>query len=89
MLERYSMNCQVKLKSFNGTAAAPQNCKPDENYWLLIGQTGEIIAPANEHHRVQVRFEKLISSFGLHCHNEIPNSLLILETDLEIMNGRS
>lgn len=80
------MNLRVKLKSFNGTVSAPRDCKPDENYWLLIGQAGEIIAPANQQHRVLVRFEKLVSSFGLHCHNEIPNSLLILEADLEIVN---
>lgn len=56
---------------------------PEENYWLLIGQAGNIVAPPNERNRVLVKFERQVSSFGLHCHNDVSNSLLILQTDLE------
>jgi len=29
------MNRRVVLKSFNGSTAAPSECKAEENYWLL------------------------------------------------------
>jgi hypothetical protein len=79
------MNRKVRLKSFNGTATAPAGSKPQENYWLLIGQCGEIVARAHDRKRALVKFENNVSSFGLHCHNEVPNCLLILEADLEPM----
>lgn len=34
------MNQRVRLKTFKGTAQAPQDCNPQENYWLFIGQGG-------------------------------------------------
>jgi len=77
------VNRRVRLKSFNGTVNPPKDCSPEENYWLLIGQAGEVIAPINERSRVLVKFERSVSSFGLYCHNEVENSLFILESDLE------
>ena len=74
---------RVRLKAFNGTATAPEGCKPQENYWSLIGWVGEIVVPSNETHRVLVKFEEPVSLAGLHCHNEVENSLFILESDLE------
>ena len=76
------MNHRVRLKSFNGSATPPENCIPEENYWLLIGQVGEVIAPINERSRVLVKFDRPVSAFGLYCHNEVENSLFILESDL-------
>lgn len=76
---------RVRLARFNGTARAPEHCPPDENYWLLIGETGAIVAPANERGRVLVRFDRPVVSFGLHCHNAVPNTLLILQSDLAFL----
>lgn len=76
---------KVKLSSFNGEITPPKGCDPSENYWALIGATGTIVKPKNERGRVLVKFDNDVCSFGLHCHNEIPNSLLILPTDLEVI----
>ena len=76
---------KVKLKTFNSTSASPEDCDPSENYWLLIGEIGTVKLPENNRSRVLVQFEKSVESNGLHCHNEIENSLLILTTDLEIL----
>lgn len=77
------MHVRVRLKTFNGTAAPPANCRASENYWLLIGEAGEVIAPANEGLRVLVRFDRPVAALGLACHNAVPDSLLILASDLE------
>lgn len=75
----------VRLISFNGETCAPSNVHPPENYWLLFGQEAEIVAlSTGRAHagRVLVKFVVSVSELGLHCHNEIPNSLWILQTDL-------
>jgi hypothetical protein len=77
------VNQKVRLKSFNGTLTAPKQTKPEENYWSLIGRSGEIVAPENQNGRVLVKFDAPVKSFGLACHNEIESSLYILESDLE------
>ena len=74
---------KVKLISFNGNLFAPNECDPSENYWVLIGKSGTVIKSENYRSRVLVQFDELVSGFGLHCHNEIPNSLLILVSDLK------
>ena len=76
------MKRQVQLRSFNGALTTPDGRKSDENYWLLIGQFGTVVGPTNERGRVLVQFEASIASLGLVCHNELPNSLLIFESDL-------
>lgn len=77
---------RVVLKSFNGVFAAPDECKPSENYWLLVGQRGTVLEPKNERSRVLVRFDVSVESLGLHCHNALENTLLILETDLQFID---
>jgi len=74
---------KIKLVAFNGEKTTPDDCEPEENYWLLIGKTGRIVGPKNKRLRVLVQFDESVSSLGLHCHNENPNSLLILISDLE------
>ena len=76
------MNSKVQLRSFNGTEKAPEGGRGEENYWALIGQACEILAPKNEKGRVLVKFQQPIKSFGLHCHNPIENTIYILESDL-------
>lgn len=73
---------RVRLKSFNGTGSSPDGCRPEEDYWRLIGQMGEVVAPGYDAARVWVRFDLPVRDFGLHCHNPIENSLYILTTDL-------
>jgi hypothetical protein len=79
------MNRRVVLKSFNGSISSPSECRPGENYWLLIGQSGTAIEPKNERSRILVRFDVSVESLGLHCHNPIENTLLILESDLQFV----
>jgi len=75
---------RVKLKKFNGTINAPKDCDKSENYWSLIGEFGKVIQPKNKRLRVLVQFENPEKLKNLHCHNEIENSLWILETDVEL-----
>jgi len=76
------MNRRVILHSFNGSTSAPGDCKSGENYWLLIGQCGTVLEAKNERSRVLVQFDVSVEGFGLHCHNPMENTLLILEEDL-------
>jgi membrane protein implicated in regulation of membrane protease activity len=78
-----SLNCRVILLSFNGILSTPEHCEPSENYWELIGERGTVIEKVNERGRVLVKFDNTVSDLGLQCHNPIPNSLYILETDLK------
>lgn len=80
------VNSDVILKSFNGKSVAPEDCDPNENYWLLLGKRGRIIKDKNSRSRVLVKFYEPVSELGLCCHNEIPNSLLILLSDVEIIS---
>ncbi|MCP3925210.1 MAG: hypothetical protein GY714_21770 [Desulfobacterales bacterium] len=75
----------VKLNSFNGSVSTPNNCEPSENYWLLIGKQGIVVKTENTNSRVLVQFKDQVSELGLNCHNEIPNSLLIGVSDLEVI----
>ena len=77
------MGQKVRLKSFNGKLIAPKRTSAEEDYWALIGQSGEIVAPKNEQGRFLVKFDVSVQSLGLACHNPIENALYILESDLE------
>jgi hypothetical protein len=55
---------RVILRSFNGTAIPPQDCKPGENYWLLIGSAGKIVSHRSDGQRMVVEFETSVHSFG-------------------------
>ena len=88
------LGTKVKLKSFNGTMKPEKDCSPSENYWILIGCKGEIVQDPKQKDpyanfsnklRLLVKFENNVVSLGLECHNNIENSLWILESDLEEM----
>jgi len=81
-----SLNSKVILRTFNGSSVSPGECSPDENYWALIGETGTVVELKNARARVLVKFDASVAGYGLHCHNEVPNSLYILESDLEILS---
>jgi hypothetical protein len=76
---------RIKLVAFNGTRRAPSDCDPQENYWALIGQSGTIVRYCEDMGRYLVQFDKAVKDFGLHCHNEVPNSLYIAPDDLEMV----
>ncbi len=76
---------KVKLKTFNGDSDAPEKCDPSENYWALIGRTGTKAKLENDRFRVLIQFDDQVSGLGLHFHNDIQNSLLILTSDLEVI----
>lgn len=75
---------RVVLKSFNGSLIAPQAVKAAENYWQLIGSKA-VVALASESERVLVKFERDLSILGLANHNEMPNTLWILISDLKFI----
>jgi hypothetical protein len=75
---------RVVLKSFNGSLIAPYTVKPEENYWLLIGSKA-VVEIANNTDRVLLKFERDLSGLGLANHNEMPNSLWILISDLKFI----
>ena len=76
---------KVKLVTFNGALECSEVCDASENYSSLINSTGTVIKPENSRGRVTVEFDKDVKKLGLHCHNEIPNSLLILPSDLALI----
>ena len=81
---------KVRLVSVLGKKTAPSGTRTDENYWRLIGETGEIVsreqsaamAELPDSPRVLVRFDVSVNDMGLACHNKVPNSLWIPESDL-------
>jgi acetylornithine/N-succinyldiaminopimelate aminotransferase len=81
--QSHSKRTKVRLKSFNGTAIGPPEQRPSENYWLLIGEEGVVVEPKNEKSRLLIQFSVPLGSLGLHNHNPVPNTLFILESDLE------
>ena len=85
---------KVILKTFNGSKKPLEDIDKSENYWILIGISGEILKSPNEktvyssfskEKRLLVKFHKDVNSLGLHCHNAIDNALWILETDLDVL----
>lgn len=76
---------RVRLKSFNGAAVAPPDQDPAENYWLLIGAEGLVVEPRNQKGRLLIQFDVSVSSLGLQSHNPVPNTLLILASDLDFL----
>lgn len=75
---------RVVLKSFKGSLIAPQDVKPEENYWQFIGSKA-VVEVANNTDRVLVKFEYDLSSLGLASRNEAPNTLWILISDLKFI----
>ena len=80
-------NQKVKLKSFLGKNSNNSDLDERENYWKLIGKTGNILETKNENfeNRVLVLFDDNLDELNVFNHNPIKNSLWILTTDLEII----
>ncbi len=81
------INSTIILKTFNGEKKAPNNCNPQENYWKLIGKKGKVVEWKTSQSRALVQFDAPLRNYGLHCHNEFPNSLLIQLSDVEIVES--
>lgn len=81
-----AIGSQVILRSFNGRMSPPEGCSPGENYCLLINARGVVVERSQALGRLLVRFERPVAELGLHCHNAIPNSLYIRESDLEAVS---
>jgi hypothetical protein len=79
---------RYKLQSFNDSEEPLSEIDHHENYWKLIGQYGTVLNFAEELNfpykdRILFQFEIDVLNEGLECHNEQPNSLWILKSDLE------
>lgn len=84
---------KFKLNTFNGTTTTAAGCNQSENYWKLIGTTGTLVNFAHElnfpnEDRVLIQFNIDVSAYGLECHNDMPNSLWILSSDLIAFNTK-
>jgi len=85
MICKLHLGARVRLKSFHETLSALANINEAENYWLLIGETGTVVSDEKRVHpayiemgeRLLVQFHLSIDSYGLYCHNDLPNSLWI------------
>jgi hypothetical protein len=76
---------EVVLITFNSSTKTPKDCLESENYWKLIGQKGHVLVKHGKlnNERVLVKFDKDLYGFGLINHNEVENTLWILESDLQ------
>ncbi|GGY63569.1 hypothetical protein GCM10011613_04100 [Cellvibrio zantedeschiae] len=71
---------RVVLKSFKGSLAVPQDVKPEENYWKLIGSKA-VVEQTNNTDSVLIKFERDFSDLGL----ATANALWILISDLKFI----
>lgn len=82
---RLHLHDRVRVKTFNATTKNPKFCDPEENYWKLIGLEGRVVDLLPLRKRAVVLFDQDVKKLGLYAYNEIPNTLFILESDLEII----
>ena len=75
----------VVLRRFNGLLQPPPGCDASNDYWRLIGQSGRIQEYNAALGRQLVLFDVPVCDLGLHCHNPLPNSLYLLDADLEAL----
>ena len=85
---------KVKIVTFNETLHSTKELQPNEDYWKLLGSIGTIqkdprekslYASFSKQKRVLVTFDVDLKNMGLIAHNNINNSLWILESDLEVI----
>jgi hypothetical protein len=89
---KFNIGDLVVLDSFRGTQQPSKEVRNSENYWILIGKSGIVVKTESQSiqklskhelgERLLIRFNDDVSKLGLHCHNEIQNSLWIFITDL-------
>jgi hypothetical protein len=76
---------RVILKSFNGSLVAPQDVKPEKNYWLLIGSKAETVKRSEDNQCVLLRFEKSLMMMGLDACKGEENALWVSINDLKFV----
>ena len=83
----FKIGDRVVVRAFNGSNEAPRGVTPSENYWQLVGCTGTVAidrpAKGIKLDRILVTLDRDVISSGLHCHNEVQNSLWLRSVDLE------
>lgn len=93
MIQKFKFGVQVKLVSFHGKVVPSEPVETEENFWVLVGQKGEVVGEKLQAHpafldkgeRALVRFDQSLSDLGLTNHNDEANSLWIFTSDLEII----
>ena len=79
----------VKIISFHGSKAAPDNVEDNENYWQLINGIGKVVEKRafhpyykNKGSQALVKLEENLVNFGIESHNKEDNSLWFFVSDL-------
>ncbi|MEJ2755023.1 MAG: hypothetical protein P8104_04105 [Gammaproteobacteria bacterium] len=93
MTQAFKFGTRVKLISFHGEVKSSEPVETAENFWVLVGQEGEVVSEQLKVHpafqdkgkRAIIKFDQSLSGFGLANHNDEANSLWIFISDLEII----
>lgn len=75
---------RVKLKTFHGKLKATSVVDENEDFWKLIGKTGQVLEVMDGNTAV-VLFDDNLDDYGLENHNPIKNSLMIKKSDLQYL----
>ncbi len=78
----------VRLISFLGETESPPGIPAFDDYWKLIGLEGEVLRGEPGEKLVLVRFSADLTAMGLAHHNNIPDSLFISKSDLEVIEEK-
>lgn len=78
---------KVILRIFLGSPSPYKQTPGNENYWILIGQGGDVLEVSDG--KALVLFNADLDVLGLENHNPQKNSLWISMSDLEPMGSYS
>ena len=84
---------RVRILSFLGQTIPTAAVEPHEDYWRLIGQTGKVVeyGPTDPTSlffgKSLVLFDIDVVGLDLNCHNEVPNTLWISNSDLIVLSS--
>jgi hypothetical protein len=92
MNHNFKLGAQVKLTSFHGEKLSSEPVAATEDFWQLVGATGEVVSDSVKGHpafpdkgkRALIKFDRSLDDLGLPNHNDTPNSLWIFISDLEL-----
>ncbi len=93
MVQIFKVGARVKLTSFHGEIKSSEPVDEEEDFWVLVGQEGEVVDEQLRVHpafpykgeRALVKFDRRLSDLGLVNHNDEANSLWIFISDLEVV----
>ena len=75
---------RVKLKTFQGMLKSASPVDENEDFWKLIGKTGQVLEDMDGN-TVMVLFDDNLDDYGLENHNPVKNSLMIKKSDLQYL----